>query len=338
MAGSPALKSIRPVWLASYPRSGNTFLRILLQKAFRLPTYSIYHLEGQEYRDPSAEAIEEAVALPRNWEQLLSTDSNAQLTVIKTHGPPRDEFPAIYVVRDGRAAIDSYFHYNQRFAFDKPSLTEIIAGACQFGKWSGHYSTWSPRTRPKTLFLRYEDLVAKPTEIIPQLASFLAIEPAGGKLPTFEQLKQRSPAFFRRGQNEDYLTQWSAGQMALFNWVHGAVMQEIGYPLQPAPQIERDTVLDLAGSAARLHALYLENLGKLGTNWAQFQQLSEEARKLREAAPRLAEIERELDLLWGRSWVRLGTILGVMPKRAESEKRTQAADAGSKQPRLNEAV
>ncbi|MGH7972715.1 MAG: sulfotransferase domain-containing protein [Limisphaerales bacterium] len=337
MPDSSALKSIRPVWLASYPRSGNTFLRILLQNAFHLPTYSIYHVEDQDYQDPSAEAIEAAVALPKNLDQLISRESGASLTVIKTHEPPRDQSPAIYIARDGRAAIDSYFHYHQRFAIDKPSLTEVIAGACQFGKWSEHYAAWMPRTRPNTLFLRYEDLVARPAEIIPQIAQLLAIEPVGGKLPTFDELKQRSPAFFRRGQNQDYLTKWSPGQMALFNWIHGPAMEELGYALSPAPPIEKDTVIELARAAGRLHGLYLENLRKLGASWTQCQQFSEEARKLREAAPRLAEIERELELLRGRPWARLGTALGLMPKSANVGKSDSDANRSS-QAGLSEAV
>ena len=337
MPDASAFTSIRPVWLASYPRSGNTFLRILLQNAFRLPTYSIYHVEDQDYQDPSAEAIEAAVALPRNWERRISREPEASLTIIKTHEPPRDDSPAIYIARDGRAAIDSYFHYHQRFAFDKPTLTEVIAGACQFGKWNEHYLAWRPRSRLNTLFLRYEDLVTRPAEIIPQLAQFLAIEPTGGKLPTFDELRQRSPAFFRRGQNQDYLTKWSPGQLALFNWIHGPVMKELSYPLSAAPPIERDTVVELAQSAARLHGLYLEQLKKLGANWAQCQQFSEEARKLREAQPRLVEIERELKMLRRRSWVRLGAALGLVPKGVQTG--THAHEAGtSKQARLNEAV
>src|SRR5262245_13376750 len=182
---------IRPVWIASYPRSGNTFLRIILQNVFRLPTYSAYNIEGQNFPDPSAEALEEAPVLPRNWRSLLSGQPEAKMTLIKTHDLPPDSAPGIYLIRDGRATIHSYFYYHKKFAFEKPSLTEVIAGACQFGPWSDHYVAWQPRTRPNTLFLRYEDLVARPAEIIPQIARFLATQPTEGRVPTFEELKSR---------------------------------------------------------------------------------------------------------------------------------------------------
>jgi hypothetical protein len=40
------------VWLASYPRSGNTFLRVVLHNLYGVPTYSVY-----EDDDPVAERV-----------------------------------------------------------------------------------------------------------------------------------------------------------------------------------------------------------------------------------------------------------------------------------------
>ena len=100
-------RRVRPVWLASYPRSGNTFLRIILQNFFRLPTYSIYNVQGQGFSDPSSAALEEAPVLPRDWRDSLSDEPGAKPMLLKTHDRPEGDGPAIYLVRDGRAAIDS---------------------------------------------------------------------------------------------------------------------------------------------------------------------------------------------------------------------------------------
>ncbi|HVV72010.1 MAG TPA: sulfotransferase domain-containing protein [Verrucomicrobiae bacterium] len=337
MPDPSTFKKIRPFWLASYPRSGNTFLRILLQNVFQLSTYSVYLVEDQNYTDPSADALGEAAPLPKNWTSLVSDDPDAQVVIIKTHEPKPDQAPAIYVVRDGRAAVDSYFHYHQKFTFDKPSLTEVIAGACQFGSWSAHYLAWSPRTRPRTLFLKYEDLVARPTELIPQLADFLSVKPIGDRIPTFDELKQRSPSFFRRGMNADYLSKWSSGQMALFNLLHGSVMEDLGYPLTLVPPLQDETIVELARGAARLHALYLENLGKVGASWTQCRQLAEEAKSLREAQPRLDACERDLKLLQRRVWVRLGAALGLVPKLSQPFESRPVLNS-SKRPTLPEPV
>src|SRR5258708_40306388 len=91
----------RPVWIASYPRSGNTFLRILLERVFEMPSYSAYYVEGTEHRDPSAEALQEAPRLPWNWRGRLTDSDAAPQIVIKTHDLPTDKAPAIFIARDG---------------------------------------------------------------------------------------------------------------------------------------------------------------------------------------------------------------------------------------------
>lgn len=304
----------RPVWVASYPRSGNTFLRIILQNIFHLPSYSLYNVEGRNYPDPSAEALEEAPLLPVNWRQLLSHEPKAPLRLIKTHGPPEDDAPAIYIARDGRAAIHSYYHYHKKYAFEQPSLTEVIAGACQFGSWSEHFRAWQPRQRPQTLFLRYDDLVGRPAEVIPDLARFLQTQPVSDHLPTFAELQGRVPAFFRRGQNQDYLAEWTPGQMALFNRLHGDVMRELGFTLTPTDASFEAVAPELAQSAARLHALYMQQLARSGELAATCDQLQQQAQGLaKEKAELLAESARQRETL-ARPWVRLGMAVGLVQK------------------------
>jgi hypothetical protein len=247
----------------------------------------------------------------------VSESPEATLTLIKTHDlPENDSARVIYIVRDGRAAIDSYFHYHKKFSFEQPSLTAVLAGACQFGSWSEHYRGWQPRTRPNTLFLRYEDLVARPDETVPQLARFLGVQPTDGRLPTFEELKARSPAFFRRGQNKDYATEWTGWQMALFNQLHGDVMEEMGYPLMPVSESAAGAVVELARTAARSHKLYLEQLSVLGqAHAARQQELKKLSQEKQELVTALADQSKILLQLSQGAWVRLGEALGLVKKR-----------------------
>ncbi|HZR19613.1 MAG TPA: sulfotransferase domain-containing protein [Verrucomicrobiae bacterium] len=304
----------RPVWIASYPRSGNTFLRILLERVFQLPSYSIYYVEGMTHRDPSAEALEEAPRLPRNWRERLKGGMGGVPIAIKTHDLPTDGAPTIFIARDGRAALESYYHYHRKFAFEQPSLTEIIAGACQFGSWSDHYWAWRPKTRSKTLLIRYDELVAAPEQTIQKLAEFLKREPKEVALPEFNELQKKSPAFFRRGQNTDYLKQWTPGQMALFNELHGSAMTDLGFAFEPTTASAGETVKELAHSAARLHQLYLEQLNNLGTfetrHKKEIQQLESEMRQ------HYSEMDEILSPLLRNRWVRLGIALGAVPPPA----------------------
>jgi hypothetical protein len=255
-------RGITPIWLASYPRSGNTFLRIVLENVFELPTYSRYFVEGQKFADVSAEALHDAAQLPVNWRKLIGRTPDALPTLIKSHDPPDDDALAIYVVRNAGPAIHSYYHYHQSFAFEQPSLTAMIAGACQFGSWTAHYRAWQPQQRPKTLLIRYEDLVGNTSRVIGKLAAFLERDPLGGELPTFAALHAKSPKFFRHGSKSDYVDVWSTGHLALLNALHGDTMRELGYALPHAPSPGLAELAELAAIAARSHALYLQQLQK----------------------------------------------------------------------------
>lgn len=305
----------RPVWIASYPRSGNTFLRIILQNCFGLPSYSIYRVEGDPHPDPSADALDNAPVLPTNWRERLDDSKDLPPVLLKTHDPPADTAAAIFIARDGRAAIHSYYHYHKKFAFEQPTMTEIIAGACQFGSWSQHYWAWRPKLRPRTLLLHYDELVAHPETVIPRLASFLNLPATAATLPEFQELQRRSPAFFRRGRNTDFLTEWSPADLALFNHLHAAAMQDLGLSLAPAQASAAEAVTELAQSAARLHRLYLEQLSNAGRAMLNYQK---QAHELSLEIRRLSDwIEQVHKPLAKAPWVRFGVALGaVAPAQA----------------------
>src|SRR4051794_24293951 len=100
------------IWLASYPRSGNTLLRIILKSVFDRRTYS----KHDDVNDIGADSrVAEEVghqALGASWDgayQRMRDD--AQSYLVKTHDPPEDDGRAIYIVRDGRSTCRSFYHY-----------------------------------------------------------------------------------------------------------------------------------------------------------------------------------------------------------------------------------
>jgi hypothetical protein len=81
------------IWLASFPRSGNTFFRNVMFELYGLESYDYYPLRGVKVRkDYTSFPIVKTHLLP--W-QIQPQDSN---------------IPAIYLVRDGRDAIVSMAH------------------------------------------------------------------------------------------------------------------------------------------------------------------------------------------------------------------------------------
>jgi hypothetical protein len=173
--------------------------------------------------------------------------------------------------------------------------------------------------------------VSEPKEVIPKLAAFLGVEPVGCRIPGFNELREKCPAFFRRGMNTDYLPEWTAGQMALFNQLHGLVMEELGYPLLPAVEPAGSAVIDLARSAARAHQLYLDELAKCGSAAVMQHHLSNEVNRLetqvKELSAELTRRDQELTKLLNRRWVRLGTKLRLLDHSSNRNGHEDAHDS-----------
>jgi len=112
------------VWLASFPRSGNTFFRIVLHALYGINTYSGF-LSGDDIEnDLGRTDITGHGKLPhselysgsektKHWLNKLESDS--EVYFIKTHALPsqvcNSKARAILLVRDGRDAGISFAHY-----------------------------------------------------------------------------------------------------------------------------------------------------------------------------------------------------------------------------------
>lgn len=202
------------MWLASYPRSGNTYLRVLLNAGFGTKVASKYD--------------EDYSAFSESFGQALGQASPDRFHIVKTHDIERDEVPAIYIVRDGRASVVSYYHFCRRFEFER-SMESIIRGETPFGSWSDHFRGWDPANRSNTLLLRFEDAVERPDDTLEQLASFLGTSPVGRFEGDFATLHATSPEFFRSGSNARNLAELTSEQQQLFDALHGDLMCKLNY-------------------------------------------------------------------------------------------------------------
>ncbi len=253
-------------WIASYPRSGNTLVRTLLKQCFgvdsferelsgkRLLSAAVHDLIGHRF-------IEQTGA--RDWEDFYREASRtAEPVFVKTHRPPEDDQPAIYVLRSGRAAVLSYFDYlGWAFPDAGRSLVDLIVGNDSYGDWTSHYRSWAPDRRPGTMILRYEALLEErpagrphsasggpaarrsaeetatasfprePDREIARLAAFLplAARPLPWRNP-FDRLRELEPRFFRRGRATWVSDpRWTKPVEQLFLACHGSLMEQLGY-------------------------------------------------------------------------------------------------------------
>ena len=185
------------VWLASYPKSGNTWLRLFFANYLvdsREPV-PINHAERYSTGD-SVVRNYQAVAKPKSFDPLddrsalqlrdsvfrALTDNGAAINLVKTHCknkrvdgvrlvPGHLTRAAIYIVRNPLDVMLSYAdHYGvtpERALsdFSDPNSTILPSGASvrQFtGNWSDHVRSWTKNPKFPVTVLRYEDMLADP--------------------------------------------------------------------------------------------------------------------------------------------------------------------------------
>jgi len=213
------------VWLASYPRSGNTYLRAILWSCFGLQTGSVYpndlrgdlavsqqvgHFEGAAHGQFSADFL--------------------RLPLVKTHEWPVDNRRAIYVVRNGRDCCRSLCEFLLAEGHDV-DLDAIIAGR-YFGSWSSHFLAWDPEVRPNTLFLRFERLTKDFDGTLDRLAQFLDMRPVHAVPPNLVAAPGPGPHWL--SPKSTHGKAMTSAQEAMFNRLHGHVMARLGYQTVPS--------------------------------------------------------------------------------------------------------
>jgi hypothetical protein len=209
-------------WLASWPRSGNTFIRALMFDCLGIHTASKYGVDERMIPIVSPEQWTGEWTIA--WAKMADDE---QLHLVKTHEPPEDSNRAIYIVRDGRAACDSYAAFLRDLEGRQVDLLEVIAGSCSYGSWSAHLDAWNPMTRPGTLLVRYEDLLAHPMAEVERIAAFLDVPVRAPWRRDFADFRSAMPGFFKEGCNDAHLGRFGLIETALFWTLHAEWMQRL---------------------------------------------------------------------------------------------------------------
>lgn len=177
------------IWIASYPKSGNTWVRSIISSYFfsktgdfdfsLLKNISLY--PGPKYFKKN---INKPGEVSLYWEaSQKNIIQNQTLTFLKTHNAlvslnnrnftsENTTLGAIYIIRDPRNILSSlknhygFNDYNETFEFMKNKKKYIwdvrkkndYSGFQFLGSWSDHYKSWLKNTKFKTLLVKYEDL------------------------------------------------------------------------------------------------------------------------------------------------------------------------------------
>jgi hypothetical protein len=260
--GSP---QSRVIYLASYPRSGNTWARNLIKHYFDRQCSSFYYDAGRLNVYESAANEDQALAffayqvthpylatcigLRSNCGRLFCREfrdlllSLDQTFFVKTHDLPFDSYlpgeAVIYLVRHPAATLWSYYHFIRDHNSpdgNQVTLEDVIRGDCDFGSWSDHVEQWLVRGEAladRFVIIRYEDLAEAEASLCKAVSALtgLPVRCDVAAFPNFEYWNRSAPQFYRSGDPDRWRTTLSSSQLHLLDSVHGSTMSKLGYDL-----------------------------------------------------------------------------------------------------------
>jgi hypothetical protein len=219
------------VWLASYPKSGNTWLRIFLanylaNKPGPLPIneahrFAIGDSDVKYYTKVAGAKVNTAdmgqTVQLRGRVLTAIAQNGSDVNLVKTHNrraegwgvpliPPHLTRSAIYVMRN---PLDMVLSYARHYGLSQDQAAEAICRAdnginpsetltAQFlGSWQDHVDSWTGFAPYPTLVLRYEDMLIKPEAAFTKVLEHFGISPEPERLSrairhsSFKELKKQ---------------------------------------------------------------------------------------------------------------------------------------------------
>ena len=226
-------------WIASYPKSGNTWLRSLIS------TY--YFTKDGEYNEKLLKKIDQFPTrkyfLDFNYDPKIVGDTckywikaqeklnvDKKLKFFKTHNAfgkvnnfdftnSENSTGCIYIVRDPRNVITSVMnHYEldedrafnwmtneKQYIYDVEKVNQVGYSDFQFiSSWDLNYKSWKVQKKVRTKFIRYEDLSNQTFYVFKEIIEFINQIIKNNEKINLEKIKRtlRSTAFSKMKKKE----------------------------------------------------------------------------------------------------------------------------------------
>ncbi len=226
------------IFIVAYPKSGITWLQNMVAAA-------MFGLNPQNTPDGLVQDLVPDVHYKPFYKRYRTP------TFFKTHHLPRPEYRrVVYLLRDGRDAMVSYWHHLQALGGRNIEFAEMLTGGVPFPcGWHEHVEQWTANPHgADMLTIRYEDLKTDPvTELVrvcdfsgmPRDRSVLARVAEECSFAAMRAREQRlgwdnpdwpkDRPFVRRGITGSYKDEMPRECLTLFQAAAGATLRKVGY-------------------------------------------------------------------------------------------------------------
>jgi len=229
------------VFVGSYPRSGNTWLRFMLFEVL-VGQSSLFNNVNQLMPD-----------VGKHDKALPVLPDKGRL--IKTHEPYRKEYrKAIYLVRDARDVVLSEFAYQKALGLAKDDFEDYLPRFLQgevnpFGSWTAHVDSWMNARddgHAEIFLVRFDEMRRDPEASLAKMMEFLgmpvdpqtiqravannSVEKMRDKEKTQPQRASAKGRFIRSGAVGGWRDKFTEAQTQLVQKWAGSALARLGFP------------------------------------------------------------------------------------------------------------
>lgn len=228
------------VFIVSYPKSGNTWVRFLLANIIRYDSGEPVDFHSVHQVIPDIEV--------KAHEKILHTMPPPRL--IKSHEPYDSRFKrVIYILRDGRDVMVSYYyHLHEQGQFEGSFLDFLRKDDLHPCLWHEHVESWLPHTKQcELLLIRYEGLIKQPEIELEKMCGFAGLPCDRDRLrwavsnSSFDAMrkierekgrafgKTQGFEFVRKGVVGDWQNHFDSAHKAVFKSYANQMLLRLGY-------------------------------------------------------------------------------------------------------------
>ena len=188
------------IWLASYPKSGNTYVRAFLSAYYfsedgQFDFTQISKIEQFPHEKFFKQKVNSMSEASKQWMPIQKEiNQNKKIKFFKTHSflgnyegniftSQETTLGAVYIIRDPRNVLTSIKNH---FSLDDDKALKMItdkerwlmsnngsyASCTYISSWSNNYLSWFRNNQFRRLFVKYEDLIANKYETFRDIIVF----------------------------------------------------------------------------------------------------------------------------------------------------------------------